>query len=163
MGHLNPPHPPGLVNNNLPAIVINRTTWIQEELQKEWKIYNDFQDEFRHCLTVTAVRTSGWDQLLLTVWQFLRLLMWLRSLEVDRVRSEILWNIIEKHSFEQFRVNLCAAGQDSCMDELMFSSVCPTWPDWFVRGVKSLLNGWPSTSRQGRSMFFLAGDVLSFR
>ena len=49
------------------------------------------------------------------------------------------------------------------MDELMFSSVCPTWPDWFVRGVKILLNGWPSTSRPGRSMFFLAGGVPSFR
>ena len=47
---------------------------------------------------------------------------------VDGVRSEILWNISEKVFFEQFRVNLCAAGQDS---------VCPTWPDCFVRGVKS--------------------------
>ena len=95
-----------LVNNNLPAIVINRTTWIQEGLQKEWKIYNDFQDEFRHCLTVTAVRTSGWDQLLLTVWQSLPLLMWLRSLEVDRVRNEILW-ALQGRSYANEPVYVC--------------------------------------------------------
>ena len=139
-----------------------QSTWRVYCFQLFW-IYSRCDGEFQHCLTVTAVRTSGWDQLTLTVWQSLRLLMRLRSLVVDRVRSEILWNISEKLFFEQFRVNLCAAGQDSCMDELMFSSVCPTWPDWFVRGVKSLLNGWPSTSRPGRSMFFLAGGNPSFR
>ena len=47
---------------------------------------------------------------------------WLWFLEVDRVRNESLWNISQKHSFEQLRVNLCAAGEDSISATVGFQS-----------------------------------------
>ena len=53
---------------------------------------------------------------------FYRNLSWLWFLEVDRVRNQSLWNISQKHSFEQLRVNLCAAGEDSISATVGFQS-----------------------------------------